>query len=104
MSKKLLSTAVIAGALALSTSAMAGNHDKMGGAKPRMVKCAGEFVTPGKNDCAPIGGGTHTCSGQSKERTTNEWMYTPKGMCDRLGGKVVVADDAVTDPNNELKK
>lgn len=98
MSKKILTTAVLAGAFAAASVANAGTHQKT---KMELEKCAGEFVTPGKNDCGSLDG-LHTCSGHSKERRKEEWMYVPKGWCDKFGGEIVGLDDSVTDPNNEL--
>lgn len=73
----------IAGALALamtvaSPAAIAG--------KPGMEKCQG-IAKAGKNDC---GTSTHSCAGQAKkDNAPEEWVYVPKGTCDKIaGGKV----------------
>lgn len=100
MSKKILTTAVLASAFALASSANASSHQGKA-TEMELEKCAGEYVTPGKNDCGSTDA-LHTCSGQSKERRKEEWMYVPKGWCDKLGGEVLKLDDSVTDPNNEL--
>ena len=56
-------------------------------AKEDMEKCAG-VAKAGKNDC---GTAKHSCSGQaSADRAADEWIYVPKGTCDKIaGGKVV---------------
>jgi uncharacterized membrane protein len=56
-------------------------------AKEDMEKCAG-VAKAGKNDC---GTAKHSCAGQaSADRAADEWIYVPKGTCDKIaGGKVV---------------
>ena len=50
-------------------------------------KCYG-VAKAGKNDCANATG-THSCAGQAKaDNVPEEWMYVPKGTCDKLGGKL----------------
>ena len=45
-------------------------------------KCYG-VVKAGKNDCGVRGG--HSCAGQATvDGDKEEWLYVPKGMCDRL--------------------
>jgi uncharacterized membrane protein len=52
-------------------------------------KCAG-IAEAGKNDCASK---AHSCAGQSKtSKDPGEWKYTPKGECEKMGGKVVVPE------------
>lgn len=48
-------------------------------------KCLG-IVKAGKNDC---GTKNHSCAGQAeKDSAEDEWIYLPKGHCDKLvGGK-----------------
>lgn len=44
-------------------------------------KCGG-IVKAGKNDCAANG---HSCQGQAKkDKDANEWVYLPKGVCDKI--------------------
>ena len=52
-------------------------------------KCAG-VSKAGKNDCGSTDG-KHTCAGQAKaDNLKTEWVYLPKGTCDKItGGKVV---------------
>ena len=65
-----------------ATSTMA-----MGGNKANMEKCAG-IVKAGMNDC---GNSKHACMGQAKkDRDPVEWVYVPKGTCEKIaGGKVL---------------
>ena len=51
-------------------------------------KCSG-IAKAGKNDCGALDG-SHQCAGQSKrDNADNEWVYVPKGTCEKLtGGKV----------------
>lgn len=52
-------------------------------------KCAG-VSQKGMNDCGSLDG-KHSCSGQAtKDNDPNEWVYVPKGTCEKLTrGKVV---------------
>ena len=46
-------------------------------------KCYG-VSKAGKNACAANG---HACAGQAKtDGDAAEWVYTPKGLCDKLAG------------------
>jgi uncharacterized membrane protein len=56
-------------------------------AKDDMEKCAG-IAKAGKNDC---GTGKHSCAGQAKSDGGEEWVYVPKGTCDKIVGGTVVA-------------
>jgi uncharacterized membrane protein len=56
-------------------------------AKGDMEKCAGIAKT-GKNDC---GTSKHSCAGQATADGGEEWVYVPKGTCEKIvGGTVVV--------------
>jgi len=52
-----------------------------------MEKCAG-IAKAGKNDC---GTGKHACAGQAKADGGEEWVYVPKGTCEKIAGGTVVA-------------
>jgi uncharacterized membrane protein len=55
-------------------------------APPSMEKCAG-IVKAGKNDCATS---KHACAGQAaKDAAPEEWIYVPKGTCDRIVGGTI---------------
>lgn len=51
-------------------------------------KCKG-IVKAGKNDC---GANDHTCGGKAAaDSDPNEWVYVPKGVCDKIVGGTVVS-------------
>lgn len=80
MNKKALVYSALAGALALGVAtapAMAADADK--------EKCYG-VAKAGKNDCANAAG-THSCAAQSSvDGGKDEWVYVPKGLCEKLVG------------------
>ncbi len=48
-------------------------------------KCYG-VVKAGMNDCGNASG-THSCAGMAKkDADSGEWVYVPKGLCDKLAG------------------
>lgn len=51
-------------------------------------KCSG-IAKAGKNDCGALDG-SHACGGQAKvDNGASEWVYVPKGTCEKIsGGKV----------------
>ena len=52
----------------------------------KIEKCGG-VAKAGKNDCGAKG---HACSGQAKtDNIPDEWVYTPVGVCEKVGGKVL---------------
>ncbi|MBL8572628.1 MAG: DUF2282 domain-containing protein [Hyphomicrobiaceae bacterium] len=80
MSAKLLSTALIAGALATAISAASTTPSAAAGDKE---KCYG-ISLKGKNDCK-AGAGT-TCAGTSTvDYQGNAWKYVPTGTCAMYG-------------------
>jgi uncharacterized membrane protein len=74
----------IAGLLAVGSLATAGQALAQAGANE---KCAG-IAKAGKNDC---GTGKHACAGQAKADGGEEWVYVPKGTCEKIAGGTVVA-------------
>ena len=50
-------------------------------------KCYG-IAKAGKNDC---GTGKHGCAGQAKADGGDEWVYVPKGTCEKIVGGSIVA-------------
>lgn len=49
-------------------------------------KCGG-VAKKGKNDCGAKG---HDCGGKAKaDNLADEWVYTPVGVCNKIGGKVL---------------
>ncbi len=78
---KLITASLVSGAVSLALfgaqDVQAGNADK--------EKCYG-VAKVGKNDCAHSGG-KHTCGGQAtKDGDATEWVYVPKGLCEKLVG------------------
>ncbi len=70
-----VTTALALGLATASSSALAAKGD--------MEKCYG-VVKAGKNDC---GTKSHACAGQaSKDNDEKEWVYLPKGTCDKIVG------------------
>ena len=57
-------------------------------------KCAG-VAKAGQNDCGSLNG-THSCGGYAEaDNDPNEWVYVPKGICEKItGGKVVAVKPA----------
>lgn len=69
---------IAGGVMALSGIAAA---DKAHAAKGDKEKCYG-VVKTGANDCGAPG---HSCAGQAtSDNDPNEWVYMPKGLCERL--------------------
>jgi len=90
MNTKTVATTAISGILALgvltSTSAYAVPEQPTS-----WEKCAG-IAKAGKNDCGSLNG-SHACSGQaSSDNDENEWVYVPKGTCEKITGGVVKAE------------
>ena len=78
ITKAVMVTAITAAVASVgTTSAIAAKKDK--------EKCYG-VVKAGKNDCGNAAG-THSCAGQAaKDNDGGEWVYVPKGLCDKLTG------------------
>lgn len=81
--KSAITAAITLGIVAGSstTLATAGKSE----APKEMEKCYG-VVKAGMNDC---GTPTHSCASHAtKDADAGEWIYVPKGMCDKIvGGK-----------------
>lgn len=79
--KKFLTSMIIGSAALASVSGTAQAKS--------MEKCYG-VVKAGQNDCGDLKG-VHSCAGQAKvDNDPNEWVYLPKGTCEKLAnGKVV---------------
>lgn len=81
--KKIIQAAVAAAiAATLPANVIAGPKEKT---NEQMEKCYG-VVKAGMNDC---GNSAHACASQStKDSDANEWLYLPKGTCEKIvGGK-----------------
>lgn len=79
-----IATAVAFGAVALTTTAHAGDWTKIKGIKVEKVY---GVAKAGKNDCASKG---HQCAGQSTvDNDPNDWIFLPKGVAAKIGGTVM---------------
>ncbi len=77
--RSAIATLLAVGLTAAGTNALAAKGD--------MEKCAG-IAKAGKNDC---GTSKHSCAGQAKSDGGEEWVYVPKGTCEKIVGGTVVA-------------
>ncbi len=86
--KAVLASAITAGVAASAHAApegagqqgCAGMHAGKG-----KEKCYG-VVKAGKNDCGSLSQ-SHGCAGLAKkDADANEWVYVPKGLCEKLAG------------------
>jgi len=87
--KKTLITATVATIAALGLSLASGQPVKAD--KDKMEKCYG-ISKASMNDCGAKG---HSCSGQAKtDSAPNEWIFVPKGTCDKIvGGSLKTGDE-----------
>lgn len=84
MKKATILASTIAGIMTISGSALA-----VPDAPKEWEKCAG-ISKAGKNDCGAKDG-SHECSGQAKmDNLDTEWVYLPKGVCEKVTGGMVV--------------
>jgi uncharacterized membrane protein len=82
MKSKLVISSVITGLVALS--AVTGIVDAQE-KKPEREKCYG-IAKKGQNDC---GTAKHACAGKATaDNQPDEWKYTPKGTCEKMGGSL----------------
>lgn len=81
--KLLATTAIIA-----STAAVIGlSGAQEAEAAKGKERCYG-VAKAGKNDCGSKDG-AHSCAGLAKKDSdTNEWVYLPEGVCDKLTGGI----------------
>lgn len=83
MKSKALLASLAAGGLMVATAGQAAPSWAKKG--DEIEKCQG-VAKKGKNDCGANG---HGCGGQAaKDNDPNEWVYVPKGLCDKIGGKI----------------
>jgi len=77
--RSAIATLLAVGLTSAGTNALAAKGD--------MEKCAG-IAKAGKNDC---GTSKHSCAGQAKSDGGEEWVYVPKGTCEKIAGGTVVS-------------
>ena len=90
---KLLVNSTVAGILAAGAMLVSTAH-AVPDAPKEWEKCAG-IAKAGKNECGALDG-KHGCAGQAAfDNADNEWVYVPKGTCDKItGGRVAAVKPA----------
>ena len=79
----IIGSTLVAGAIS-TTTAVAGVPKS----PTHWEKCAG-IAKAGGNDCGSLDG-SHGCAGQAKsDNLDTEWVYVPKGTCEKITGGVV---------------
>ncbi len=87
--KRFSGYATIAGILSLGMALSATSYAAVPDQPKEWEKCAG-VVKAGMNDCSAKDG-KHACAGQSKMTNSDaEWVYVPKGTCEKLTGGMSV--------------
>jgi uncharacterized membrane protein len=82
MNKPLLTATLISASALIGT---ANTAHAVPDAPKAWEKCAG-IAKAGKNDCGALDG-SHGCAGQSTvDNADTEWVYVPKGTCEKLTG------------------
>ena len=90
MNTKNIATAAISSILALGTLTVT-SANAVPNQPSAWEKCAG-IAKAGKNDCGALNG-SHNCAGQATVNDDiNEWVYLPKGTCEKITGGVVKAE------------
>ena len=80
MNKQLLAATLLAAMV--GGGALAADLDKS-----ESEKCYG-VARANKNDCAAKDG-SNSCAGRAKkDADPNDWVYVPKGLCDKLAGGI----------------
>ncbi len=87
---RTLINSTVAGVLAAGAMLMGGAQAAVPDAPKTWEKCAG-VAKAGKNDCGALDG-KHGCAGQAtRDNDDNEWVYVPKGTCEKITGGMVAA-------------
>lgn len=82
MKKQLIAVAVLTALMGASVA-----HANDAAKKEEREKCYG-IVKAEKNDCASKDG-KNSCAGNSKRSSdANDWVYLPKGVCEKIAGGV----------------
>lgn len=82
LSKNVLNS-ILAGAVVAAAAGAVLAPTEAEAKKGEKEKCYG-VVKAGENDCGNHAG-THSCAAQSTvDGDTGEWVYVPKGLCDKL--------------------
>ena len=87
MNKSRLIYSTLAGVIAAGAAGSAGAVPDQ---PKEWEKCAG-VAKQGMNDCGALDG-KHACAGHADiSNADNEWIYVPKGTCEKITGGFVVA-------------
>lgn len=93
MKTNLKASAAAASILAL---ALVANSGVANAGKKGLEKCQG-IAKAGMNDCAANG---HGCAGKAKvDGDKSEWVYVPKGTCEKIVGGAVKAPKKMAEPS-----
>ncbi len=93
MNSKQLLTVTLIGVGGLATTALA-----VPDTPSQWEKCAG-IAKAGMNDCGALDG-SHQCAGQAKaDNVDSEWVYVPKGTCEKITGGRVAAIKPANKPS-----
>ncbi len=90
---KMVINSAVAGILVAGT-AFIGAAQAVPDQPKEWEKCAG-IAKAGKNDCGALDG-KHGCAGHATfDNADNEWVYVPKGTCEKItGGRVAAVKPA----------
>jgi len=91
---KLLINSAVVGILTVGASLVGAAHAAVPDQPKEWEKCAG-IAKAGKNDCGALDG-KHGCAGHAtRDNDDQEWVYVPKGTCEKItGGKVAAIKPA----------
>jgi uncharacterized membrane protein len=97
------SVSIVAGVMSFglaagASSAFAGMNPEWSKPGDALEKCAG-IVKKGQNDCGANG---HSCSGKGAiDNDPNEWIFMPKGLCEKTAGGKVVGSKTLPAPKGK---
>ncbi len=83
---KLLTSAALLGAMAISSAATAEDA-----AAPAKVKCFG-IAAAGKNDCKSADGANSCAGASTRDKNPADWRYATAEECAKEGGKADAAE------------
>ncbi len=87
---KKIAQATLAGMFAAGVLATTAANAAVPSQPKHWEKCAG-ISKAGKNDCGALDG-KHGCAGQATSTNSDqEWVYLPKGTCDKITGGIAGA-------------
>ncbi len=88
---KSLAAAIPSLLAGVAVAGLAGAAQAVPNAPEAWEKCAG-VAKKAKNDCGSTDG-RHSCGGKAeKDSDPTEWVYLPKGTCEKIVGGTVVGE------------